>query len=349
VAELQHVASDAGGNLYLGGIYRGALDLGVGAPPSPFYYVAFVAKLDAQGDVVWLRAYPGQSYDTFVQDLEVDADGRVTFRSLSLGGIIVHGQQVGSTDGAEYIAQLESDGTHRFTLEVDPHMNVVDLALAPEGELVLLGTADSAIDFAGLTLATPGATPSAPTRVLSKLDASGRALWLRELSALQRPEPDRARVGVFPSGAIFVSERQGEEPFTSVLEHFDRNGTALASRSWIVDDSAGAAAYGPITGALDDHLYLMQPMYSPLSIGNAQLAPIESVATETAAADLLVVKAGNDGQPVFVHQVGTEEVKRAAGISVSTDGSVFIAYAVGPYEGTGQRITVRKLGEEQLD
>jgi len=186
------IATDAAGNLYLGGIIEGTVDFGGGplAPslgdgaPEP----VFIASLDADGGHRWSRRFvpDGQPNvgDTIpdhqigenleVRALAVDPAGNVYFTGVLAGTIDFGGgelQSVGSMPAGTsvflyantYLASLDSAGAHRWSKRFGDGAGNMGRAVAcdPAGNLMLTGvvqqpTEDSGIDLGGGPLTNHG-------------------------------------------------------------------------------------------------------------------------------------------------------------------------------------------------
>jgi hypothetical protein len=79
---IAHVVADGQGDFYVAGVYdefdanSTALQLGDAALPAPEQGDAFLAKLDANGNVLWAQAFAGPGTST-IRDLVVDGSGNI--------------------------------------------------------------------------------------------------------------------------------------------------------------------------------------------------------------------------------------------------------------------------------
>jgi hypothetical protein len=75
------IATDAAGNVYVGGCFSNTADLDPGAAVASYtskgYRDAFVEKLDGGGNLVWVAAMGGSMIDEVVNSVHIDAAGNV--------------------------------------------------------------------------------------------------------------------------------------------------------------------------------------------------------------------------------------------------------------------------------
>lgn len=110
---VQSIALDGGGNVIVGGWYRGPVDFnpGAGTTTLPTIGGAFITKLNSTGGLVWARALESAS-STFVYGLAVDA----------AGGIYAAGTLFGTVDfdpGAGTHSRTTAGGSDAFVLKLD--------------------------------------------------------------------------------------------------------------------------------------------------------------------------------------------------------------------------------------
>jgi len=157
--QVNAVARDAAGNLYVGGSFEGAALFGPTGggviQNSAGGSDAFVAKFTATGVFLWSRRFGGTEADE-VSGLVVDGSGGVlaggTFNgfanSAPSGGTAV--QSNGSSDG--FVLSLGSDGAIRWTLPIGGTQAdaVSAVAITSTGKIVVAGTFRGGADFARL-------------------------------------------------------------------------------------------------------------------------------------------------------------------------------------------------------
>ncbi|WP_437937630.1 nucleotide-binding protein [Sorangium sp. So ce341] len=172
------VAADGAGNIVLAGSAAGTVDFG-GGPVSASG--AFLAKLDADGGLLWGRAFDSPS--SFASAVAVDADGSILlaggFRDpIDLGG----GPLMNPFSGLQisFVAKFDASGNHLWSRAASGDERHFPRAIAADGagDVLVSGSFEGSLDFSG------GASPLVSTGGLfdedifvSKLDASGDHLW----------------------------------------------------------------------------------------------------------------------------------------------------------------------------
>lgn len=183
---------DAAGNVYLGGSTNGSVTtLQIGSFSTPITtrtFAGFVAKLDAQGQPLWLRTLGASTTGNYlVSDMGLDASGNFYFTGV-LYGTVNFGAFTLSTGGP-----TNSGPTDAFLIKLDPqgtplwgrqgartalnYLPSFALTVSPAGEAYLTGA--TSIDtgpFDGLPLPTGGGFSDV---LLVKYDAQGTPQWLR--------------------------------------------------------------------------------------------------------------------------------------------------------------------------
>ncbi|MDI1451901.1 hypothetical protein [Polyangium sp. 6x1] len=170
------LALDRSGNIFLAGSFAGSFDLGTG--PLVGAGNVFLAKLDARGQTLWSKAFPGMNPQS-VRALAVDAAGDVVvagsfYDTIDLGAGPL--ESAGDTD--VFVAKYSGAGELRFGLRYGgPQHDVApDVALDGRGDIHLAGV------FRG-TLDLPSAPLSAAKESLywARLTPSGQGVYARAI------------------------------------------------------------------------------------------------------------------------------------------------------------------------
>jgi hypothetical protein len=156
------VSVDASGAIVVAGDFKGTLELG------PDHLVeatdkrdAFVAKLDASGDPVWIRSFGGMG-DQRATGVTVDAAGSAVLcgyfeGTLDLGG--TPHESPGGHDDA-WVLKLAADGTvvwaNVWGQGDDDDERCRAVASAPDGGVVAVGTFFGTADFGGGVVTSTG-------------------------------------------------------------------------------------------------------------------------------------------------------------------------------------------------
>jgi hypothetical protein len=183
---------DAAGNVYLGGGTNGSItSLQVGTLSVPVVtnlFCGYIAKLDAQGQTLWLRTVGASTIGSCVAaDMDLDASGNI-YVSGVLYGTVNFGSFTLSTGGP-----ASSGPTDAILLKLDPqgtplwgrqgartslnYLPTFGLTVSAAGDCYLTGaTSTDTGPFAGLSLPATGGFSDV---LLVKYDAQGTPQWLR--------------------------------------------------------------------------------------------------------------------------------------------------------------------------
>lgn len=183
------ISIDTLGNVYTVGLFLGTADFDPGAASTNLTSAGmadiFVVKLDASGNLIWVKSFGGSSHDVGFS-ITVDAHGSVyttgTFEGTAdfdPGPATFNLTSVGLTDF--YILKLDSSGIFMWATSFGT--NLQDFALSinhdDSGNIYTTGLFSGTVDF------DPGPainnlTPVGQSDIfLQKLDASGNFIWAK--------------------------------------------------------------------------------------------------------------------------------------------------------------------------
>jgi hypothetical protein len=178
------LATDAQGNVYVGGYFAGTIYFGSQQFTSHIsHYDIFVAKYNADGDLLWAQQ-AGLNGDERVRGLVVDAADNV-YVSGTYVGTTQFGTQApllnaGSTDEDVFVAKLDAAGNWQWVVGAGGSSSdgASSLALAPGGQLVVGGYFASSTANFGTTqlLNSQPATASSTDIFVARLTTAGT--WL---------------------------------------------------------------------------------------------------------------------------------------------------------------------------
>lgn len=174
--QAQSVASDAAGNLFVGGQFNASLDLGGGAMVSAGGLDAFVAKFDGSGVFQWNKRFGDAADNQKTIFVGVDASGDVTAAGNFPGSIDFGGGPIASVGPADvFAAQFNSAGVHQWSSGYGSPAaeEVWGLAVHSTGNVTLAGYSQGGIDFGG------GALPNAggEDMFMARIDPTGAHVW----------------------------------------------------------------------------------------------------------------------------------------------------------------------------
>jgi hypothetical protein len=173
------VATDAAGNIVLGGYFNAAIDFGGGPLVSmggvPGLDDVFVAKLDPNGGHLWSKRF-GDAKEQAAQSIGVDVKGNVLVAGSMAGAMDLGGGALTSAGGTDiFIAKLDPNGGHLWSSRFgDAQDQLAQGITGDSGQNVLVtGSFHGVVDFGGGALTSAGSTDL----FIAKLDPNGGHLW----------------------------------------------------------------------------------------------------------------------------------------------------------------------------
>lgn len=224
------VAFDPAGNVIVGGVGYGTIDLGSIVAEHDFA-VGYVASFSPDGVPLWLQSWEVPIESGGLANLAVDSVGNIFFQ----GGLGYDGDTLTwgpfSTDKETFIGKIAPDGSPLWLRGFDGILiELRGLATTPEGHVVLGQSLTLTGTFDGVELSTPGDFDA----LTVELDADGAVVDARQYGddELQRaggfvigPTGSRALTGVTWGAIDFgtgpVSEPDADDYFVAA---FDANG-----------------------------------------------------------------------------------------------------------------------------
>ena len=184
-----HVAAGADIDI-AAGFFNGTIDLGDGPLDSAGTNAAYVARLDAKGEVLWSRPIQSVSGEEFgimsgitLIAVEVDASDNVLIVGSSEGTAVVIGNEtIEPEPGASsywpfsFMVTFSPSGDYISGKRLGAHVTAV--TMDPAGAMLLAGPFEGTVNLGGdpLTVGDQGVW-------LAKLDATGEHLWSRAYPA----------------------------------------------------------------------------------------------------------------------------------------------------------------------
>jgi hypothetical protein len=259
------VAADRAGNAYIAGSFTAPLDVGLGAMQPAGNIDVFVAKLDADGHVVFAR--PLRLCGDGVQSIAVDATGRIAVSGTAMGtavlapsgdlqfvlalsgdvafdshgDLVVAGSFTTTVDLGDGPISAGAGNREGFVIEVDRtgarlwshllagsgvHTNGV--AVDSKDSVVITGFYEGSIDLFGDRFNAISSSDSGRVTgaYLAKLDASGQVLW----KIGRAPGSEANDVATDPSDRVVMTGAStGNAGFSRITEvtQFDAAGGGL--------------------------------------------------------------------------------------------------------------------------
>jgi hypothetical protein len=350
--EIDAVASDSAGNVYISGKFEQTITIGPHELVSAGGADIFVASYDSEGRLRWVKHYGGAGADN-IYDATCDGEDH----------LILSGQFEQTVDFGE-----ATDGDqHRLTSVGGP--DVVVLKLDASGKVLWARRAGSsaadggnevAVDAQNNIIVGIGSAGDFAAGAFSyshvgqqdayvaKLDAAGRPQWVRRLAG---PKSQRAKaIAVDKDGAIYFGgdlrgsarlEREGEGQqeidlvsagsFDAFAVKWSSNGRYLWHLTW---GGSGDELCKGIVSDGEGNAYLVGTFNSEVDF-RGRGSDGGKTLRSTSRQDVFAWKVDGDGQPLWLRHiaspdgVGGPEVERAPNGGVVFGGSVAADTTVG--------------------
>lgn len=174
--ESQDLATDAGGNIVMVGMFTDSIDFGGGPIDSNGERDAFVVKLDPDGELLWARSF-GDAAEQTAHGVALDAQGNVYVTGAYAGAIdLGRGGVSASGDSDMFVVKLDADGdpVWSFTGGGPDSQGAELIAVDGTGAVAIAGAFSGSVDMGS------GALPGSEVDIfLSRFSAAGNHLWTR--------------------------------------------------------------------------------------------------------------------------------------------------------------------------
>ncbi len=182
------ITIDVNGNIYITGRFEGTVDFDPGTDvqnlTSSGGYDIFIQKLDANGNLIWVKKIGGGSWD-ISNAITTDAEGNVYTTGWFGGtvdfdpGVGVYNLSVGFTSSV-FIQKLDTDGNFLWANKIQGTYDMTGNAITtdPEGNVYTTGSLQGTADFdPGPGVENLSSTQWWPDIFIQKLDTDGNFLW----------------------------------------------------------------------------------------------------------------------------------------------------------------------------
>ncbi|WP_437599985.1 hypothetical protein WMF28_00330 [Sorangium sp. So ce590] len=224
----------------LAGTYGNTLYFDGTSLPSAGSTDVFVAKLDAAGDLDWIKRISGPGADT-VRGLSVDADDNIVVAGSFTDRAEVLGAANLVSFGGEdiFVVKMDAQGGHIWSKNfgnTSPQV-ALDAAFTPDGSVVLVGSIAGPMRFGETDL-----IPRGYDAFMAKLDKNGEPLMAKTFG--DNMDQEFVSVAVDAQGSIFVAGMtEGQMSFDgsppphaggsdAVVAAFDSEGKHVWSRQF---------------------------------------------------------------------------------------------------------------------
>ena len=167
-AQGRGVAVDSQGNVYVVGSASEGVFLGTNQIP----YLRFMAKLDTEGDLLWIRE-TGGDFST-ATGVVTDAEDQVVLVG-SLGGPSVFGQDTISGIDSTFMAKCSPSGEWLWAFNLGVNRGAVGLEVDSEGNIYIAGSYSGTLSVPG----TPNMVLGGSGSFVMKFNGEGERIWTK--------------------------------------------------------------------------------------------------------------------------------------------------------------------------
>jgi hypothetical protein len=305
------IASDGDGAVVVAGLFTGTLLAGNGAFTTADGADVFAAKLDASGNLLWVRSLGGDMGWPPGYAVCVAEDGNILVTGSFSDTLDLGSGSVAATGSSDvFLVKLDPSGeplwgkTFGGPLGQAAHSVAVDQA----GNVLVAGSFAGSIDFGGGSLLSAGSEDA----FVAKLDASGQHLWSRRFGSAGSDTASGVRADA--SGNVVVAGTlsiQGPDVFVAKL---DAGGAELWMHTY--GDPAAQQAYGVDVDAVG-HIALAGQLSGTIDFGGAN-GKLTSPGT-----NIFVAKLDGTGHHLWSKRLGDGSQLATAVVSDGT-GSVLV-------------------------
>ena len=318
---VESVALRPDGSILIAGDDAGGGWLAKVPPRSKRFARGSIVALDAAGKSLWVRAL-GTATINSVQAL---ADGGAVACGSFTGALTIEGKvRATAANGHAHLVVLALDGagTLRWLTAASGSDSVCnDLAVAPDGALVIVGSFGGSLTLGSFTKESDGGADA----LVASLAADGAPRWIRNDGSA---EDDGARAVTFAGTAIYVAGAFGANakfgdtvlPFPPDTQHKVANpSNAYLARYRASGEVDWAVAHG-VAGSFDTARAV-----APMSDGGAAI-------TGEAAEQMFVARYAPSGRELWVRATTHQAAPRAL-VALPDDDLLVAAYFGWPQAG----------------
>jgi hypothetical protein len=334
---LHAIATDAQGNVYVGGYFAGYLYCGGQRLVSrASHFDVFVAKYDADGTLLWVQQ-GGLDGDDRVRSLAVDAAGNVyvagSYRGPTQFGsfALPSGSVSGPINEDLFVAKLDAAGNWQWATGAAGAGNdfAMTLALGPTGQLTVGGWFDGATLELGAGQALTNQSSAGTSDVfVAQLSTAGK--WLSGVRAGGAGSEQLAALAVDAAGTTYACGSFGGQPAqfgATSLPNASAPAGFVARLSpageWQWATSLGSAGSSLYSLALDGsgRPYVTGYFSAPtLAVGTSTLSN-----PAPGASDVVVAALATDGSWRWANRAGDVGQDVGLSLGVSPAGQVTVA------------------------
>lgn len=266
------IAADGRGGAFVLGRFRETLSFESGLTlPGGGQNDAFLARYGAEGNLLWARAFGGPGQDVLF-DVASDPAGNAYVVGSGSGSFPLDDRGTlfrAPRESAPLIASYDLDGRVRWLRVLDAPAPAGVVEVAPDGEVVISGEFEGAVDFDGdgsMDLPAPSNRDGFVARFNADGDflgawsvgaGPGKIVFARDgdlflLGVLGGRVQERYGVSDFDGDGVADAAMKGEGPMSAWVARYARDGRLRWVRSYDLERPAGLATDGEriiITGS----------------------------------------------------------------------------------------------------
>ena len=316
--EATAVALDFAGNVFIAGILRGTMNLGGVNLVSAGADDIFLAKFDADGNVLWARRAGGSGYDQG-NGVAADAAGNVYVTGWFSGYADFDGIGLNSSGPNDaFIAKYGASGALLWVRAVGGSLSGLanDVALGLDGGPLITGHFGGTATIGSTTLTSRGDTDV----FVAKWNSSGDPLWAVSGGSTNADlgndiavdgTGNACVIGKVGGAALFGSENISSSGV--FLAKYDTNGDL----SWVAHAGASSTMGIDIACDSNNEIYATGYFDGTVTFGMTNLVSMGNI-------DAFVVKYGSTGSMLWAQSAGGAGVDRGFGVAVDFEGRVIV-------------------------
>lgn len=317
------IVADASGNIYITGYFGDIATFGNKNLTSAGSSDVFIAKYNAEGQVVWAQRDGGSNIE-YGEGIAIDASGNIYITGYFHNTTTFGSTTLTSAGGIDvFIAKYDANGNILWAKKAGDSEDDLGLAIAADasGNIYITGIFKGTTTFGGTTLKSSGKTDV----FIAKIDTNGSFVWARKGGGSGNDFGNA--IAVDASGNSYVTGYfQGAATFGSItLTSIGHQNAFIAKYNadgevvWAIKD--GYFGCGIKVDA-SGNVYLTG--YFSDTFGSVAL-------TSAGAADVFIAKYDANGNIIWAQSAGGSLTEVASAIAVDECGN---SYVTGYFQGT---------------
>ncbi len=312
------VSVDPAGNVFITGILRGTMTLGTFNLVSAGADDMFMAKFDADGNVLWARRAGGSGYDQG-NGIAADTAGNVYVTGWFSGSADFDGiglSSSGPNDG--FIAKYSGSGSLLWVRAVGGSLSGLanEVALGLDGGPLITGNFSGTATIGSTSLTSRGGTDV----FVAKWNSSGDPLWAVSGGSTNADigngiavdgTGNACVIGKVGGAALFGSENTSSSGV--FLAKYDTNGDL----SWVAHAGASSTMGADIACDSNNEIYATGYFDGTVTFQTTNLVSKGNI-------DAFVVKYGTTGSMLWVQSAGGAGLDRGYGVAVDHEGRAIV-------------------------